>query len=327
MDLASAFYGSCVLFAASDLGVFKTLAERGPAGADAVAESCGLHPRGARLLLNACVALELLCKDGDRYRLTPESEAFLVPGRPGDLSRALRYNRDVYRAWGRVGEMAKTGKPVERPELHLGADMQRTRNFVLSMHGRAMAVGRAVVPMLDLPDDARVLDVGGGSGAYSALICGALPGARCAVIDLPAVVAVARDMIAEQGLSDRIECREGDYHEAQFPGGQDAVLLFGILHQETPEAIAELVRRSASALKPGGRLYVLDMMTDAGHCRPAFSALFAVNMALTTENGWVFSDGEMRAWMEAAGLTDITCRALPPPMPHWLMAARRPTPR
>ena len=55
-----------------------------------------------------------------------------------------------------------------------------------------------------------------------------------------------------------------------------------------------------------------------------FSALFALNMALTTPHGWVFSEDELKAWLMEAGFSDFNCRPLPPPMPHWLATARRP---
>ena len=73
-------------------------------------------------------------------------------------------------AWGKLAEFAKNGKPVERPQLHLGEDRQRTRTFVMSMHGRAMGIGRGVVPLLDLAGRKVPLDVGGGPGTYSVLI-------------------------------------------------------------------------------------------------------------------------------------------------------------
>ncbi len=52
--------------------------------------------------MDACVAVGLLQKEGSVYRNTPESAAFLVPGGPGDLSKALWYMRDVYPVWGRL---------------------------------------------------------------------------------------------------------------------------------------------------------------------------------------------------------------------------------
>lgn len=325
INLASAFYESCVLFAASDCGVFDKLASAPASDAVAVAEACGLNERGTRLLLNACVALGLLDSDGDGYRNSPEAAAFLVSGSSGDLSKAIRYNRDVYAAWGRLPEMVRTGRPVEKPEVHLGEDKERTRGFVMAMHGRALGIGRSVVPALNLAGCRRLLDVGGGPGTYSVLIAQANAGVTSTVLDLPGIVAVADELITKQGMQDRVKTLAGDYHTAPFPPEQDVILFFGVLHQEPTSAIRELFSRAYGALKPGGTVYVLDMMTDATRAHPTFSALFAVNMALTAEHGWVFSDGELSGWLGDAGFADFVCRRLPPPMPHWLANARKPS--
>ena len=86
VDLASAYYGSAVLFAAIDCDVFGQVA-RGEFDASS---------RGMRLLADACVALGLLEKHGDAYANTPAGAMALVPGGPADLTKAIRYNRDVY---------------------------------------------------------------------------------------------------------------------------------------------------------------------------------------------------------------------------------------
>jgi ubiquinone/menaquinone biosynthesis C-methylase UbiE len=323
VEMASVFYESCVLFVASDLGIFGKLAEIGKADGGAIAAACRLDPRGARLLLDACVALGLLVKDGGLYDNSPEAAAFLVPGSPADLSGAIRYNRDVYGAWGKLKEFVKKGQPVEPPELHLGEDAERTRNFVLAMHGRAMGIGQAVVPVLDLAGRKAVLDVGGGPGTYSLLIARMFPQVRCTVLDLPEVVRIAEEIISRAGLSDRVKTLAGDYHMLPFPSEQDAVMFFGVLHQEDPESIGDLLRRAYRALVPGGLVYVLDMMTDASHARPKFSALFGLNMALTTPHGWVFSEEELKGWIEEAGFGGFACRPGPPPMPHWLALAKK----
>jgi ubiquinone/menaquinone biosynthesis C-methylase UbiE len=323
VDMASAFYESCVLFAASDLEVFEKLAGLGEADLETVVSACGLDRRGGRILLDACVALELLEKKDGRYRNGPEAALFLVPGSPADLSGAIRYNRDVYGAWGRLKEMAVTGRPVEKPETHLGEDEERTRTFVLAMHGRALGIGRVVVPWLDLERRRKILDVGGGPGTYSVLIAQAHPEAECVVLDLPAVVKTGAELIGQAGLSGRVRTLAGDYHTASFPGANDAVLFFGVLHQENEAAIRDLLRRAYEALVPGGVIYVLDMMTDASRARPKFSALFSVNMALTTDHGWVFSEDDLAGWLAEAGFRDLSSRPLPPPMPHRLASARK----
>jgi len=324
MRMASAFQESCLLFAASDLGVFGKLAELGSADSVTLANALALNERGTRLLLNGCAAIGLLCKTGAQFSNSPEAAAFLVPGQRGDLSGALRYNRDVYRAWGKLTQLARTGTPVEDPQLHLGDDPERTRNFALSMHGKALAMAQPVLSLLDLRERKCLLDVGGGPGTFSTLIAKSNPEIHCRVLELPPIAAIGRELVVAQGQGERVTFIPGDYHTTAFPRDNDVILLFGMMHQEPVEVIRDLLTRSYEALAPGGAVYVMDMMTDETHINPPFSAMFAVNMALTKEHGWVFSGSELTGWMEEAGFADITVRPLPPPMPHWLAYALRP---
>lgn len=321
VDLASAYYGSAVLFAAIDCGVFDKV-EVG------VVEESALG-RGERLLFDACVAEGLLEKKDGRYFNTTAGRMSLVTGGVADLTKAIRYNRDVYPAWGRLAELVKTGRPVEKPEIHLGEDAERTKAFAASMFGRAMGIGKGVVPLISSsihPAEANssapvmLLDLAGGPAAYAILMCQSNCDIRCVSVDLPAISAEARGYVAKFGLSDRIECRAGDYHVDEYENeAYDVVTIFGALHQESPEQIVDILKRANRSLKPGGKVIVLDMMTDSTHTAPKFSALFAVNMALTTENGWVFSDTELKDWMRKAGFNPGETKQVPPPMPHWIV--------
>ena len=332
VDLASAYYGSAVLFAAIDRGVFAAIEQAKNRTAESLAAACGCEERGMRLLLDACVAEGLLEKDDETYCNTSAGKAALIPGGPADPTKAIRYHRDVYPAWGKLAEFVATGKPVEKPEVHLGENEARTKAFAAAMFGRAMGIGRTVVPMLDFGNrtidqseqsgNLKILDLAGGPAAYAILMCQVNPGVRCVTVDLPVISAEAKGYVAQFGFADRIECRAGNYHTDEYEAeAYDAVTIFGALHQESPAEIVDILKRANRALKPGGRLLVLDMMTDRTHTAPKFSALFAVNMALTTANGWVFSDEELKGWMREAGFDPGGTRPVPPPMPHWLVTA------
>lgn len=312
VELASAYYGSAVLFAAIDVDLFAQV-ERG---------DLNTHLREVRLLADACVAEGLLEKTPDgKYSNTPASRIALIPGGPADLTKAIRYNRDVYPAWWKLAEFVRTGKPVERPEIHLGEDIERTKVFAAAMFGRAMGIGKSVVPMLK-GLSGKLLDLAGGPAAYAILLCKENPQLSCVTVDLPAISDEAKGYVERFGLSHRIECRHGDYHADEYENeAYDAVTIFGALHQESPQQIVAILKRAFRALRHGGRVFVLDMMTDATHTAPKFSALFAVNMALTTANGWVFSDAELKGWMREAGFVPGETQPVPPPMPHWLVEA------
>ena len=317
VELASAYYGSAVLFAAIDCDLF----------AKVEADALDVSGRGMRLLADACVAEGLLVKRDGKYENTPAAKLSLIPGAPADLTRAIRYNRDVYPAWGRLAEFATTGRPVEKPELHLGEDAARTKAFAAAMFGRAMGIGKGVVPMIKSElgaegEKLRLLDLAGGPAAYAILMAQAQSGLTVVTVDLKAISAEAAGYVAKFGLSSRIECRAGDYHSDEYEeGAYDIVTIFGALHQESPAAIVDILKRANRALKHGGKVIVLDMMTDESHTAPKFSALFALNMALTTENGWVFADTELKTWIREAGFVPGETAAVPPPMPHWLVTA------
>lgn len=312
VELASAYYGSCVLFAAVETGLFEAV-EKGDFDSSS---------RGMRLLADACVSQGLLIKNGQGdYSNTPAGRIALIPGSANDLTKALRYNMDVYPAWGKLAQFAKTGKPVERPDIHLGEDPRRTKAFAAAMFSRALGIGRGVVPLLG-ELKGKLLDLAGGPGAYAILMCEANPELRIVSVDVPAISREAERHVGLYGLSERIECRSGDYRSDYYEKeSYDAVTVFGALHQESPETIVSILRRAADSLVKGGRIHILDMMTDDTHTSPPFSALFALNMALTTDNGWVFSEGEIISYLEAAGFEHEKTSPVPPPMPHFLVTA------
>ena len=63
-----------VIMAANHLNLFTALGE-GALSAEEIAAWCGTHPRSTRLLLNACVALGVMEKEGDFYRNSAEARA------------------------------------------------------------------------------------------------------------------------------------------------------------------------------------------------------------------------------------------------------------
>jgi len=78
------------------------------------------------------------------------------------------------------------------------------------MHWRAKRHAPEVVAALDLAGVSRVLDVGGGSGAYAMEFVRSRPGVSAVIIDLPGVIPLTASYLREAGLSDRVALVEGD---------------------------------------------------------------------------------------------------------------------
>jgi predicted O-methyltransferase YrrM len=323
MQLSTAYWGAQVLLTANRIGLFAALGGRA-LDATSAAAALGTAVRPTDLLLRACVGLGLLEQAEGGYRNAPAAETFLVPGKPTYLGEALRYSDDLYATWGRLEDSLRDDGPALPAEVYLGQNAEQTRHFVRGMHNRALAVGRALVGLVDLGGRRRMLDVGGGPGTYSALFSRRCPDLKSVVLDLPGVVAIAAEILDEMGARDRVDTLAGSYHDTPFPGDQEVVLISGVFHRETAETCRGLIRRGCDALVPGGLLVISDVMTDASGVAPPFATLFGLNMLLTAPHGGVHRDTEVAQWMRDAGLRDVEIRSFPPPMPHRAVLGIRP---
>lgn len=322
MQLATSYWDSRCLLVANDLGVFEALAGGLRSAEDLAAElHLAVHP--TRLLLNACVGLGLLEKEGDGFRNHPRSQRFLVPGTPAYLGNAVRYGGDMWAAWSGLAQALRDGRPSLPSERYTGDDPEMTRHFVHGMHNRALGIASALVPALDLAGRRRLLDVGGGPGTYSALLTRRYPELRCTVMDLPEVVALADEILTGMDARERVETVAGDYHSAPFPEEHDVVLISGVFHRESEAGCRDLIERAHAALVPGGLLAVADVFTDPGGAAPVFAALFGLNMMLSAPDGGVHADADVARWLEAAGFREVARRPFPPPMPHRLVLGTR----
>jgi len=321
--LSTAYWDSQTLLTANRLGVFDFLAD-GARTPDEVAAGLQLDPRSTGLFLRACVGLGFLVDEAGRFANAPVAAMFLVKRSPAFMGNAIRYSDQLYATWGRLEDALRSGQPALAAEAYLGDNPVRTRTFVQAMHERAVGVARALVGILDLKGRRSMLDVGGGPGTYSVLLTERFPGLTAEVLELPGVAAVARELVAAAGASDRVTLRDGDYHSSDFGSGKDVVLMSGMFHRETEHACRGLIARSAACLEPGGLLVVSDVFTDRGGSQPTFAAMFGLNMMLTAPDGGVHADAAVQGWMADSGFRELRVVPLPPPMPHRVVLGVKP---
>ena len=143
----------------------------------------------------------------------------------------------------------------------------------------------------------------GGHGWFSAELCKRHPSLKATVIDLPGSARVGREIIAQAGMSDRVEHRDGDMFEADLGGPYDGALVFDIIHHLPGEQVAALLGRVRESLKPGGTVAILDMFrTDAKRQRASAAQLGSNLQTLSTRSGAdLHSPSELTEYLREAG--------------------------
>jgi ubiquinone/menaquinone biosynthesis C-methylase UbiE len=210
------------------------------------------------------------------------------------------------------------------------------RTFTTAQHVGSLAAARVLADRV-VPDRLptgspgtgviRLLDVGGGSGAFSIALCRRFPTLRATILDFPAVVEVARAYRDEAAMQDRIDLVGGDAVGTPWPSGQHVVLmsyLLSALGDEEPGSEVEAVLAKAhDCLEPGGLLVVHDFMLDDAGPGPVAAALWFLQYLAYQPDATSFSAAELSGRLCRAGFDPQPATALIPGVTTVILARKQ----
>jgi len=313
------FQDSRAVLTAIELEAFTAVVD-GASAAQAAAKM-GTDPRATEMLLNALAALGLLAKHNGTFHITPVSARYFVAGSPDDSRAATMHTAHLWHRWSTLTDCVREGTAITRREPR-EVDDRWTRPFIAAMHRNARERTPHVVRAIGTAGVRRMLDVGGGSGAYSIAFAEASAELHAEVLDRPEVLDIAQGHIDRAGLAGRVTTRVGDLRTDGFGAGFDLVLVSAICHMLGPEENCDLLRRCRHALAPGGRVVIQDFILEEDKTAPKMAALFSLNMLVGTERGASYNEREYAEWLGEAGFRDVSHIRLPGP--SGLMVGRVP---
>lgn len=310
LRLGNAFCDAKALLTGVELGLFTALAD-GPADLEEVRSALDLHGRGLWDLLNLLVALGLLERDGERYRNTESAQRYLVRGRQSYVGGFLeRSNRNLYPAYGRLGEALRTGRPQTGSSFEeVTRNPAVLRQFVHMMDALTHTLGPHLVDAHDWTGHASVLDVGGCRGNLCSQIVRARPHLAGHVFDVPQMEQFFDEKMAELGLTGRLTFHGGDFFAVDELPRADAVVLGHVLHDWDRQQRRHLVELAYAAVNPGGALLVYDRMLE-DHPVHVENLVISLDMLLVTDGGSEYTVTEMLGHAAAAGCGDVTAEPL-----------------
>lgn len=320
LQLVNGGWVAGIVGAAAANGLFDHLEQ--PAAAADVAKKAGLSPRGALALLDGLLGVGLITLAGGRYHNTPEASTFLVRGKPAYLGGLAQLNAQTLSSWERLAEVAKTGAPVEKDTADV-AENPFWEQLVPSIAALSVPVAQIAAEKLAIPKAGPItwLDVGGGSGIYSAIWLGLNPKAKGVQLDWANVNGIAKGFVAKFGVADRFSTIDGDLHTVDFGSARYDIAIYShIAHQETPQDNVAVFRKFRKALKPGATLLISDFILNDDRTGHPFSLIFNANMLLMTKGGATYRQADYRAWLAEAGFKTVSIE--PTPLPATLIYAR-----
>ncbi|KAA2316986.1 methyltransferase [Pseudooceanicola sediminis] len=316
-QIAFGFMGSKALFAALELKVFSHLAQA-PMTAAALAEAEGIHEDRAMTLLTALAGLGLVSVEDAVFSNSPAAEAFLVKGAKYDFGDYIRLQvgKQMYPLLDQI-EGALMGTMEEGTTQSYAdwfSDPEEARLYSESQHAGSLGPARQLARTLDLSGGKALLDVGGGTAAFDITLCKAFDDLTATVLEFPNVAKLGRRYVEEAGLSDRITYQDGNALEAEWPKGQDVVLMSYLFSGVPGETHDGLIEKALSVLNPGGMILIHDFIVEADRTGPSLAALWQLQHTAFTPEARSLDAGWLTQTLSDGGFRDVAIRTMIPEM-------------
>jgi SAM-dependent methyltransferase len=306
--LGLGFMAARTLSVALELRLFTHLAD-GDRTLSQAAAALGLAERAASRLIYACAALGLVQASPTGFRNTPLADRYLVERRPTFIGSYLRmFDALGYHRWEQMSAALRHDAPVDsldHPYHYLADDAEEAHRFHAAQHAGSLSLGRTLARRFDFRPFRCLLDLGGGSGAYTIEILQRYPHLQAVLFDFHEVCGVAEDAVRQAGLTTRVRCVAGDYEHDPLPSGPDIVLWSGNLHASSPAQCRRIMQRLAAILPPEGTVLIHDYLLDDSRTGPLIPALMALHLTLVSEHGQVYSAAELRELLGQAGFAAV----------------------
>ncbi len=309
--LSWSFGASAALFAAIDLDVFTRISE-GAGTLDEIAGRTGMEVRNVDRLLTVLHGLELVERTDDRFRNAPDVERFLVKGKRSYAAPWIMFAGKDWADWGRLAShLRRRGQPRQLG-MYEELTVEAARKYHQATYSVGLGAGRRFAKQVDMSRRKLLLDLGGGSGAYSIAAALAYPQIRAIVLDLPPVVEVTKEFIARHDLSARVMTAPADFTRDAFPRGADVVVMASNLPQYAPDVVREVVAKAFEALEPGGEMHLVGEMLNDDRKGPLLAALYGLYEAIFNSGGVAHTVGECIGYLRQAGFGGVCAREFIP---------------
>ncbi|UZK66627.1 methyltransferase [Sphingomonas sp. M1-B02] len=304
-DLVAGFTYSQILAACVQTGLLDLLAE-GPLDTATIATRIDLPPAGAERLLRGAAALGLVEPIANAWALGSDGAA--LRGNRGIAEMVAHHHllyadlSDPVALLRRGGGGGQLSRHWHYAESSGNGDANAVAAYSALMARSQPLIAAQAIDCYRFDRHRRLLDVGGGEGAFLESVAARVPGLELGLFDLPAVGERARMRFDSAGLAARTTVFGGDFLNDSLPMGYDLISLIRVLHDHDDAPALALLRNVHAALPVGGTLFIAEPMARTPGAEPVGDAYFGFYL-LAMGSGRARSSAEIRAMLHAAGFS------------------------
>jgi SAM-dependent methyltransferase len=287
------------IYVAAKLGVADLVADD-PQTAEQLGAATGTDGPTLCRFLRALASVAIFTEDDQgRFGVGPLGRHLRSDVAGSLRSYALHANEECYQAWGHALDAVRSGQPgfdqvfgqrfYDYMATHPDAD--RTWNQSMAETEAAWMVDTGTVAAYDWSECHTVVDVGGGHGTLMAALLAHAPHLHGVVFDLPNVA-------QDANVSDRCQVVAGSFFDSVPPG--DTIILSRVLFNWDDQDCLTILRQCRAALKPGGRVLVIEPIAAAGNV-PDLANLIDLNVFVVC-GGRTRTAAQLGALFDQAGL-------------------------
>ncbi|MGA2879062.1 MAG: class I SAM-dependent methyltransferase [Bryobacteraceae bacterium] len=270
----------------------------------ALSAASGASERGLRALCDYLTVQGHLSKQGARYSLTLNARLYLTTASPAYFGSAVKFfaSDATVAAFCRLRRTVEQGTASAPNFVELDW-VEYARSMAPLAQATAQFAAEALAPDSDGP--IQVLDLGAGHGLYGLAIAERNSAAQIFALDAPKVLEIAIDNARQAGVAGRYHPIPGDAFETGFGGPYDLVLAANVAHHFDEAANVRLFQKARAALKPAGRIALIEWVPNADRVSPSHAAAFALTVLATSARGAIYTLKEYSKMLRAAGFRNV----------------------
>ena len=326
-ETVNGYQRTAALRTAIELGLFTAIAEGARTAAE-IGKKIGAAERGARMLADYLTIVGFLKKRGSQYELTPDSAIFLDRRSPAYLGGTLQFliGPGIMDAWAGLTEAVRKGGTAQADQGSVAPENPMWVDFARSMAPMMMPNAQAIAQILRVAEGKpmKVLDIAAGHGIFGITIAQANPKAEIYAVDWKPVLAVAAENAQKMGVAARHHLIPGDAFAVDFGKDYDVALVTNFLHHFDPPTNEKLLQKVHAALKPGGRVAILEFVPEDDRVSPAMAAGFSMIMLAGTPAGDAYTYKELDRMCRNTGFS-VQASSIHPldPLPETVVVATK----